>query len=83
MDNGDSCDVNMELEGNGAMDIYDDAFVITYLQASEVLIRLTPKKRNHVVQRARQFKWERNPPYGCGQMDKYKLCFAHNNMKTL
>jgi len=29
----------MELEGNGAMDIHDDAPIITYLQASEVLIR--------------------------------------------
>jgi hypothetical protein len=32
VDDGDSHDVNMvELEGNGTLDIYDDAFVITYL----------------------------------------------------
>jgi hypothetical protein len=31
MDDGDPHDVDMELEGDGALDIYDDAPVITYL----------------------------------------------------
>jgi hypothetical protein len=29
VDDGDSHDVDMELEGNGVWNIYDDAFVIT------------------------------------------------------
>jgi hypothetical protein len=33
VDDGDPHDVHMELEGNGALDIYDDALVIAYLQA--------------------------------------------------
>jgi hypothetical protein len=32
VNNGDPHDVDMELEGNGAMDIYDNALVIAYLQ---------------------------------------------------
>ncbi len=31
MDDGDPHDVDMELEGDGALDIYDDAPIITYL----------------------------------------------------
>ncbi len=58
VDDGDPHDVDMELEGNGALNIYDDALVIAYLQASEVLIGLTPKERDHIVPRAKQFKWE-------------------------
>jgi hypothetical protein len=58
MDDGDPHDVNMELEGNGTLDIYDDALVIAYLQAGEVPIGLTPKERDHVVHRAKRFKWE-------------------------
>jgi hypothetical protein len=50
----------MELEGSGALDIYDDAFVIAYLQVGEVPIGLTPKERDHVVHRAKWFKWEGN-----------------------
>jgi hypothetical protein len=38
MDDGDPHDVDMESEDNGALDIYDDAPIITYLQASEVPI---------------------------------------------
>ncbi len=53
VDDGDSHDVDMELEGNGARDIYDNAFVIAYLQVGEVLIKLTPKERDHVVYRAK------------------------------
>jgi hypothetical protein len=50
----------MEQEGNGALNIYDDAPIIAYLQASEILIGLTPKEQDHVVHRAKRFKWEGN-----------------------
>jgi hypothetical protein len=46
-------DVDMELEGNGALDIYDDAPIIAYLQVGEKSIGLTPKGRDHVVKRAK------------------------------
>jgi hypothetical protein len=46
-------DVDMELEGNGAFDIYDDAPIIAYLQIGEKSIGLIPKERDHVVQRAK------------------------------
>jgi hypothetical protein len=36
--------VDMVQEGNGALNIYDDAPIIAYLQANEILIRLTPKE---------------------------------------
>jgi hypothetical protein len=35
VDDGDPHDADMELEGNGAMDIYDDEYVIAYLQAGK------------------------------------------------
>ncbi len=38
MDDGDPHDVDMESKGNDALDIYDDAHVIAYLQASEIPI---------------------------------------------
>jgi hypothetical protein len=60
VDDGDPHDVDMESEGNGALDIYDDALVIAYLQVGEVPIGLTPKERDHVVHRAKRFKWEGN-----------------------
>jgi len=60
VDDGDSQDADMEVEGNGAWDIYDDAFVIAYLQVGEVLIRLIPKEWDHVVHRAKWLKWEGN-----------------------
>jgi hypothetical protein len=43
----------MELRGNGALKIYDDALVIAYLQVGEVLIGLTPKEWDHVVHKAK------------------------------
>jgi len=36
VDDGDPHDVAMELEGNGALDIYDDVPIITYLQICEI-----------------------------------------------
>jgi hypothetical protein len=50
----------MEQEGNGALNIYDDAPIIAFLQASEIMIGLTPKKRDHVVHKVKLFKWEGN-----------------------
>jgi hypothetical protein len=43
----------MESKGNGALDIYDDAFVITYLQANEVPFGLTPTEKDHVMHKAK------------------------------
>jgi hypothetical protein len=45
MDNVDSHDdQDIELEGNGALDIHEDALVIAYLQIGEVQIGFTPKE---------------------------------------
>jgi hypothetical protein len=60
VNDGDPHDVDMEWEGNGALDIYDGALVIAYLQISEVPIGLTPKERDYVVHKAKWFKWEGN-----------------------
>ncbi len=53
MDDGNPHDVDMELEGNGALNIYDDAPVIAYLQTGEISIGLTPKERDRVVHKAK------------------------------
>jgi hypothetical protein len=45
MGDGDSHDVNIELDGDGALNTYDDAHVITYMQVGEVLGGLTSKER--------------------------------------
>lgn len=52
--------MDIELEGDGALDMYEDAFVSTYLQACEVPIRLTPKESDQVVYKAKWFKWKCN-----------------------
>jgi hypothetical protein len=56
VDGGEPHDVDMESKGNGGLDIYDDALVIAYFQVREVPIGLTPKEKDHVVHRAKQFK---------------------------
>jgi len=56
MGNGESQYEDIEFKGNGALDIHEDAFVITYLQVGEVSIGLTPKKRNYVMHRAKWFR---------------------------
>ncbi len=48
------------MEANCALDIYDHALVIAYLQANEIPIILTPKEKDRVVHRAKWFKWEGN-----------------------
>jgi len=60
VDGGEPHDVDMESKGNGGLDIYDDALVIAYFQVREVPIGLTPKEKDHVVHRAKRFKWEGN-----------------------
>ncbi len=60
MDDGDPHDVDMESKDNGALDIYEDAPVIAYLQIGEILIGLTPKEKDCVVHRTKRFKWKGN-----------------------
>jgi hypothetical protein len=50
----------MESKGSGALDIYDDAHVIAYLQVGEIPIGLKPKERDRVLHRVKRFKWEGN-----------------------
>jgi hypothetical protein len=49
MGNEDYCDVNIELKGNVALNIYEDASIIAYLQIGEILIGFTPKENDHIV----------------------------------
>jgi hypothetical protein len=58
VNDGDPHDVDMESKGNGALDIYDYALVIAYLQTCEVLNGLTPKETDYVVHKAKWFKLE-------------------------
>ncbi len=60
MGNGESHDEDIELKGNSALDIHEDAFVITYLQVDEVFVGLTPKEQNRIMYRAKWFRWEGN-----------------------
>jgi len=61
VDDGDPHNVDMESKGNDALDIFDDALVIAYLQVGEVLIGLTPKEKDVLyMHRAKRFKWEGN-----------------------
>ncbi len=60
MDDEDPHDLDMVLEGNGVLDIYDEAPIIAYLQVGEAPIGLTPKERDRVVHKAKRFKWEGN-----------------------
>jgi len=60
VDDEDPHGVDMESGGNDALNIYDDAPLIAYLQVGEVPIGLTLKERDHVVHRAKHFKWEGN-----------------------
>jgi hypothetical protein len=46
MKNKDSCDVDSELQGDDALDIHENAPIITYLQPYEVPVGLTPKEHN-------------------------------------
>jgi hypothetical protein len=38
--------IYIEPKGNGALNIHDDSFVITYLQRCEISIELTPKEQD-------------------------------------
>jgi len=46
------------LKGHNALNIRDDAPIITYLQIGENLTGLTSKEWDCVVHKAKQFKWE-------------------------
>ncbi len=83
MDDGDPHDVDMELEGNGALHIYDDALVIAYLQAWEILIGLTPKERDCVVHRAKRFKWEDNSLLWMWAYGQVKVVFCPKQRESL
>ncbi len=60
MGGGESHDVDIEQEGDGAFHIHVDAPIIAYLQAYEISIGLTPKEWDWVVHKAKWFKWEGN-----------------------
>ncbi len=49
MGNGDYCDVHIEPKGNVALNIHEDASIITYLQVGGILIWFTPKESDHIV----------------------------------
>jgi hypothetical protein len=53
MGNKNSCDLDIKLEGDGALDTYENAVIIANLQVGEVLdIRLTSKEHDQIVYRA-------------------------------
>jgi hypothetical protein len=52
MGNEDPHGVNIELKGNGDLNIHENAPIITYLQTCEVLIGLTFKECDQVVHMA-------------------------------
>ncbi len=60
MGGGNSHDVDIELEGDGALHIHADAPIIAYLWAYEIYVGLTPKEWDWVVHKAKWFKWEGN-----------------------
>jgi fructose-1,6-bisphosphatase len=62
MGNGKFSDANIESEGDGALDldIHQNTYVIAYLQERKVLVGLTSKECDHVVDKAKWFKWEGN-----------------------
>ncbi len=60
MGGGDSHDVDIEPEGDGALHIHVDAPIIAYLRAYEISVGWTPKEWNWAVHKAKWFKWEGN-----------------------
>jgi hypothetical protein len=60
MGDDNSCDLEIELKGNGALDIHEDATIIAHLQVHEVLVKLAFKEHDQVVHRVKLFKWEKN-----------------------
>jgi hypothetical protein len=78
----DSYGVKFKLKGDGALNIHDDD-IISYLQVVEILIRLVPKEWNCVMHGVKCSSGKVIISYGCGQMDKYNLCFIQNNVKSL
>jgi hypothetical protein len=74
--------LDIELENDGVLDIYEYVFIIAYLQTCEFLVGLTPKECDHVVHRAKCFKWGKKF-LRRDQIDEFKLCLAHNIMRAL
>lgn len=60
MGNGKSSDANIESEGDGALDIHQNAYIIAYLQVCKILVGLTSKECDRVVDKVKLFKWEGN-----------------------
>jgi hypothetical protein len=83
VDDGDPHDVDMEFQCNGALDIYEDAPIIAYLQVDEVLIRITPKERDRVVHRAKWFKWEGNSFLRMWAYGQVKVVFCPKQCESL
>jgi hypothetical protein len=54
---GNSQNEDDELEGNNALDIHLNLPVMAYIYAGEILVGLTPKERDWVVHRVKQFQW--------------------------
>jgi hypothetical protein len=52
--------MDIELKGDGALDIHVNAPIIAYLQVSEVSIKFTPKEWDQIVHKTKRFKWEGN-----------------------
>jgi hypothetical protein len=82
MGNKDSHGLDTELESDGLLDIYEDVFIIAYLQTCEILVGLTPKECDQVVHRAKWFKWGIISLLH-DQIDKCRLCLVDNIVKAL
>jgi hypothetical protein len=57
---GNSHSDDDEPKGIGSLGIHLNLLVMAYLQASEVLVGLTPKEQDWVIHRAKRFRWEGN-----------------------
>ncbi len=58
--NGDSNDVDIELESAGGLVIHANAHVIAHLKVNEVLVGLTPKSWNQIMHKVKGFNCDYN-----------------------
>jgi len=70
MCNKHSCDTNIELKGDGVLDIHEDALVISYLQASEILVKLSFKIMTRLCIGPNGLNGKVFPSYEWGWMDE-------------
>jgi hypothetical protein len=70
MGNGDSHDMDIELKGDGALNIDEDALVIAYLLISEIPVGLTSKECDLSCIMSNGSINKVILSYRCGQMDK-------------